>query len=680
MSDTANPALNLLDEFPPLEDAAWRAAVDADLKGADFDKKLVWQTWEGLRVQPYYRAGDTDSLGYLESAPGQSPWHRGRSPQGNSWTILQEILQRDPAEANRAARQALDSGAEGICFVSEPTAAGVRGVNLQSLEQMRALIRDLPLYRSGFHFRAGANALPVLANFLAALQAAKADPRDIQGSVDYDPLGVLAVDGEIPGSREEIFFELSNVLEAAEQRMPGFKVLSIQAVPWLEAGGSAVQEVAFALAALTEYLTALKAHGLQPARSLPRMQVTFAIGSTYYMEIAKLRAARLLFSRVIESFLGEGQAAPHLCLVARTADYNKAIYDPHTNLLRATTEAMASAIGGADAILVSPFDKTFRAPDDRSLRLSRNIQLLLKHEAYLDKVTDPAAGSYLFESLTDSLAGAAWALFQKVEEMGGFLSAASNGFLKEELGRVSAARAQAIASRRQILVGVNQYPNLTEKVLPQVECASLVSEYEGIQRPFKLAPDTILDSLVTAFAEGSVLTDAREALSQRELQLAQPIALHRAAEPFEGIRLRTEHYELRTGGSPTVFLFKLGDIAMRQARAGFVTNFFGCAGFTVKDNLGFGTVDDAVAAAVAAKSDIVVLCSSDDEYLAIAQEACPKLRAVIPNAKIIVAGFPKEAMEQLKAFGVDDFVHVRTVAQDALAHWQKQLHIGDPKE
>lgn len=680
MSDTAYPALNLLDDFPPVEDAAWRAAVEADLKGADFDKKLVWQTWEGLRVQPYYRAGDTASLSYLESVPGVSPWHRGRSPQGNSWTILQEILHLDPAEANRAARQALEGGAEGVCFVSEPVPAGIRGVNLQSLEQMRTLIRDLPLYRSGFHFRAGANALPVLANFLAALHASKADPRDIQGSVDYDPLGVLAVDGEIPGSREEIFFELGNVLEAAESRMPGFKVLSIQAVPWLEAGGSAVQEIAFALASITEYLAALKAHGVEPARSLPRMQVNFAIGSTYYMEIAKLRAARLLFSRAIEAFLGAGTPAPHLCIVARTADYNKAIYDPHTNLLRATTEAMAAAIGGADAILVSPFDKTFRAPDDRSLRLSRNIQLLLKHEAYLDKVADPAAGSYLFETLTDSLASAAWTLFQKIEEMGGFLSAASNGFLKDELGRVAAARAQAIASRRQVLVGVNQYPNLSEKALPQVECSSLVSDYEGIQRPFKLAPDSILDSLVNAFTEGSVLTDVREALSQRELLLAQPIAIRRAAEPFEAIRLRTEHYELKTGATPTVFLFKMGDLAMRQARAGFVTNFFGCAGFSVKDNLGFATVDDAVAAAVQAKSDLIVLCSSDDEYLAIAREACPKLRQAIPHARIIVAGYPKEQIESLKELGVDDFVHIRTVAQDALAHWQKQLGIVETKE
>ncbi len=673
MSDLKSPELNLRDEFPPISDEAWRAAVDADLKGADFDRKLVWQTYEDVPVQPYYRQSALEDLGYLESVPGQAPWHRGRSAAGNSWTILQEILNRDPSEANAAARKALEGGAEGLVFVTEATPAGVRGVNVQTIAQMRTLIHDLPLYKTGIHFRAGANALPVLANFLAALNASKADPRDIYGSVDYDPLLRLAIDGEISGSREEIFFELASVLEAAQTRMPDFKVLSIQAASLLEAGGSAVQEIAFTLAAIVEYLTSLKARGQNPAQVLPHIQITFAIGSTYFMEIAKLRAARLLISRVIEAFLPDGQPAPHICIKARTANFNKSIYDPHTNLLRATTEAMAAAIGGADAILVSPFDKTFRAPDAHSLRLSRNIQLVLKHEAYLDKVADPAAGSYLFEALTSSLSAASWMLFQQVEGMGGFLAAAANGFLKDDLTRVAGSRRQAVASRRQVLLGVNQYPNLKEKALPQVDCGSLTSEYVPHERPFDLAPDSILNSLVSAFEAGSVLNDALEALAQRDRMLAQPIPIARAAEPFERLRLRTEKFEQATGAIPVVFPFKMGNVAMRQARAAFVTNFFGCAGFDVKDNLGFASVDEAVAAAVAAKSDVVVLCSSDEEYVELAREAYPKLRAAIPQVKIVVAGFPKESMETLKELGVDDFVHVRTVAQDALAKWQEQL-------
>lgn len=673
MSDLKSTNLNLRDEFPPVSDEAWRAAVDADLKGADFDRKLLWRTYEDIAVQPYYRQNALKDLDYLESIPGQAPWLRGPSAAGNSWTILQEIMNPDAAAANRAARQALEGGAGGVCFLSEATPAGVRGVNLQTLAQMRALIHDFPFYSAGFHVRAGTGALPILANFLAALKAGKADPGEIHGSLDYDPLSVLATQGEIAGSREELFFELASVLETVRSAMPGFRVLSVQAAPLLEAGGGAVQEIAFTLAALVEYLSGLSARGQAPAQVLPHLQIDFAIGSTYFMEIAKLRAARSLVSRVVETFLGAGEAAPHVCVFARTADFNKSIYDPHTNLLRATTEAMAAAIGGADSILVSPFDKTFRAPGDDSLRLSRNIQLVLKQEAYLDKVADPAAGSYLFETLTDSLASSAWTLFQKVEAMGGFLAAAANGFLKDELGRVAEAKRQAVASRKQVLLGVNQYPNIKEKALPRVDRDSLVSEYLPHEKPFTLSQDSIVNSLSSAFEAGGVLNDALEALSHRDRLIAQPIAVARAAEPFESLRLLTERFEETTGAVPTVFLFKMGNVAMRQARAAFVTNFFGCAGFDVRDNLGFASVDEAVAAAVKAKCDIAVLCGSDEEYVDLAREACPKLRAAIPQVKIVVAGFPKDSVETLKQLGVDDFVHVRTVAQDALANWQTQL-------
>ncbi len=675
MSDPKSHELNLREEFPPVPDVAWRAAVDADLKGADFDRKLVWQTREGIPVQPYYRQGALDGIEYLESVPGQAPWLRGRSADGNAWRAVQEISNADASAANSAARKALENGADGVCFLTEAAPAGVRGVNLQTLGQMRALIHDLPLYKAGIHFRAGGNALPVLANFMAALKAVKADSRDVQGSVDYDPLMHLAVEGEITGSREEMFFELASVLEESRTRMPDFKVLSLQAAALLEAGGGAVQEIAFTLAALAEYLAGLKERGQSPARVLSQVKIAFGVGSVYFFEIAKLRAARLLLSRVAEAFLPEGEAAPHIPIEARTANYNKSVYDPHTNLLRATTEAMAAAIGGADLIIVSPFDSLFRAPGDHSQRLSRNIQLVLKHEAYLDQVADPAAGSYLFETLTDSLAKSAWELFQKVEGMGGFLAAASNGFLKNELARVAAERRQAIASRKQALLGVNQYPNLNEKVLRDVDFDALLNGYARHERPFKLSGDSILDSLISAYEEGSVLNDAIEALSWKDRLLAQPVHIARAARPFEEIRLATEKFEQRTGGAPKVFLFKIGDLAMRQARAAFVTNFFGCAGFHILDNPGFDSVESAVEAAAAGSPQIVALCSADEEYVALAREACPKLRAAIPGVRIAVAGLPKEGVDTLKELGVDDFVHARTVAQDALALWQERLGV-----
>ncbi len=673
MSDQTKVALNLLEDFPPLPDEAWRAAVTADLKGADFDKKLLWQTWEGLRVQPYYRASATETLGFLESLPGAAPYHRGHSASGNPWQIVQEIGLPEPGQSNAAGRDALEGGADAVCFVSEPAEAGVHGVNIQSLDDMRTLIRDLPLYRAGIHFRGGSFALPLLANFLAVVKSSKADPADIQGSVDYDPLATLITAGEVSGSREQMFFEVARVLEQSATLLPQFRVLSIQGSVYLEAGGSAVQEIAFTLAALTEYLQGLRSGGLDLGIVLPRLQVQFSVGSTYFMEIAKLRAARLLINRVLQAFLGDAATPPPVPVLARGADFNKAIYDPHTNLLRATTEAMAAAIGGADAIMLVPFDASYRTPDAISLRLARNIQLLLKHEAYLDKVADPAAGAYLFETLTDSLASQAWALFQKVEGMGGFFAAAANGFLKEDISMVALKKREAIASRRYPLLGVNQYPNSAEAALPRVDCESTVSDLLPNQRT--VTPDEVelLASLRDGFLDGAVLGDMLSALEKTESQVAVPLQTFRAAGAFEALRLRTERYAARSGTTPTVFLFKMGDVAMRQARAGFVSNFFGCAGFAISDNLGFTSVEGAVSAAVSAKANVVVFCSSDDEYLPLAEAACPLLRQQLPQCQLVVAGYPKDAVDALTEAGIQEFVHVRTVALESLTHFQRKL-------
>jgi len=409
---------------------------------------------------------------------------------------------------------------------------------------------------------------------------------------------------------------------------------------------------------------------------LPQLQVQFSVGSTYFMEIAKFRAARLLVARVLESFLGSGATVPAIPVVARGADFNQAIYDPHTNLLRCTTEAMAAALGGADAIMLPAFDSCYRTPDAISLRLSRNIQLLLKHEAYLDKVADPAAGAYLFEALTDSLARESWALFQKVEGMGGYLAAAANGFLRDEIGRVARNKREAIASRRYPLLGVNQYPNATETALPRVDCESTVSDLLPRRHPVTADGLNLLGSLRDAFSEGAVMSDVLAATDKAESMVALPIPTFRAAADFEALRLRTERYAVKNGVTPVVFLLKMGDIAMRQARAAFVSNFFGCAGFHVLDNLGFTSVEGAVAAALESKADIVVLCSSDDEYGALAEAACPLLRSGLPHCQIVVAGYPKDAVDVLKAAGVDEFVHVRTVALESLSAFQAKLGVA----
>jgi len=675
MNNGNDAPLQLLDTFPPIPDESWRAAAEADLKGADFDKKLVWQTFEGLKVQPWYRASALQGLDYLESLPGQQPWLRGASPVGNPWSIVQEIAIPKPAAANAAAKEALEGGADALCFLCQPSRYGVRGVSLQTQEEMEAALNGLPLGDCALHIQGREWALPLLGNLLAALRGAGEKASGLQGSVDYDPLAALVRQGTLPGSRNELFFQVSKVLEQCADLLPHLRPLSIQGDLWLEAGGSAVQEIAFTLAALSSYLDGLRERGVDLNLLLPRLQVQFAVGSTYYMEIAKLRAARLLITQVLEAYLGEGAAVPAIPILARGSDFYQSLYDPHTNLLRSTTAAMAAAIGGASSIVLPPLDQTYRTSDETALRLSRNIQLLLKYEAHLDKVADPAAGAYLFETLTDSLAAASWSLFQQVEAKGGFLACAANGFLHKEIATVAAKKRQAIASRRQSLVGVNQYPNLKEAALDRLLPNAATSNLLDNQRPFTLESNEVLASLRAAFEAGSALADAVAALDSSECLLAHPIKPFRAAESFESIRLKTERYAARTGHTPVVFLLKAGNIAMRQARAGFVTNFFGCAGFTISDNLGFANPADGVTAAVEAKADIVVLCSSDDEYVPLATEVCPLLKQHLPKCQIVVAGYPKDNLDALRELGVDDFVHIRSIAEEALKTYQEKLGI-----
>jgi methylmalonyl-CoA mutase len=370
------------------------------------------------------------------------------------------------------------------------------------------------------------------------------------------------------------------------------------------AGATVVQELAFALAEGAEYLTELRERGGSAADVAAHLPLHFAVGSSYFLEIAKLRAAHLLWPRVVTAF------APHAEMGARiqahTSEWNQTVYDPHVNLLRATTEAMAAAIGGCESLTVLPFTGTWQPSDDLSRRLAVNTQLILRDEAHFDKVADPAAGSWYIETMTDSVAEAAWDLFQTIESHGGMTQAIASGFVRDTIAKSRRERELLVEQRRRVFVGTNQYPNPKERA-----------------------------NLPSLPAQG------------------------RGAEPFERIRLATEH----SGRTPNVLLVVTGDPKMRRARADFSANFFGCAGFRIEETAEFDPD---------AEADLIVLCSSDAEYLALAQSVCPRAKA-----PVIVAGYPKDSIDQLRAAGVADFIHIRSNAVESLSRWQKQLGIAE---
>ncbi|KAA6309736.1 Methylmalonyl-CoA mutase, partial [termite gut metagenome] len=310
-----------------------------------------------------------------------------------------------------------------------------------------------------------------------------------------------------------------------------------------------------------------------------KIKFNFGISSNYFLEIAKFRAARLLWANIVASYDAKGGSDEYRCAAkmnihAETSTFNLTLFDAHVNLLRTQTEAMSAALAGVDSIAVTPFDKAYQTPDELSERLARNQQLLLKEESHFDKVVDPAAGSYYIENLTVSIAKQAWDIFLKVEDAGGFYAAIKSGSIQKDINESGKARRKAVAQRREILLGTNQYPNFIEKA--------------GGKKPVASCP----------------------CCSQEHEKDVETLNFNRMASEFEALRLETE----ASGKRPKAFMLTIGNLAMRQARAQFSCNFLGCAGYEVIDNLGFDTVKAGVEAALAAKADIVVLCSSDDEY------------------------------------------------------------------
>ncbi len=582
----------LLEEFPPVPTAEWEEAIRRDLKGADYGKKLVWRSDEGIAVKPYYRAEDLDELAGLDAPPGVFPYRRG-TRTSNQWRIRETVRAGDVAAARQRARAALAAGAGEIEFV-----VGPGGLELAGAEDIAALVAG---FDCAVHFAAGGQAgalVPLLAEAL---------PRDIEGSLDYDPVP----DGEAT------IADLGGLID----RAPEFRPLTVRAHVFHDVGATAVQELGYGLAAAIGYMEELTARGIPPAKAAAAIGFSFGAGSNFFFEIAKLRAARMLWARAAEAFgapAGEVRAAVH----SRTSLWNRTIYDPYVNLLRGATGAMSAAMGGCDSLSVAPFDVTYREPDDFSRRLARNTQLILKHEAWLDRAVDPAGGSYYVEALTDALARESWRTMQEVEAAGGFRNVWAEGVVSAEIARSRVDKEDAVAQRRRTIVGTNQYP------------------------------------------------DARErALERLALRPEDRITL-RAAQVFEEIRLRTERHAAAGGRVPVFLLMEIGNPVMRAARSGFAANLFGCAGFETRIE-SFADVAGAAARAAADGADAMVLCSSDEEYPAIAREVCPRARA-----PVIVAGYPKDTVALLREAGVADFVHLRADAAATLRGWQERLGVS----
>ena len=607
----------LFDMFPPVSTEEWMAKINADLKGADFNKKLVWRTNEGFNVMPFYRKEDIEGLPSVGSMPGQFPYVRG-CKTNNDWLIRQQILGETAAEINANAKHAIDKGVESL------------GISMRGLEasDLVAVLDGIDLSKIEINIICCPRKAEEMAKALVELVEKAGAAAAFKGSVGFNPFKRLLKHGlEFPKDIKETALA---VYEAVKP-VAGLRCFAVDSFLLNNAGAYITQELGYALAWGAEWLTVMTEAGLTPCEVNGRIKFNMGISSNYFMELAKFRAARMLWAEIVKAY-GADEDCCKMAVHAVTSEFNMTIYDAHVNLLRSMTETMSAALAGVDSIETLPFDLVYTQPDEFSERIARNQQHLLRDESHLNKVVDPAGGSYYIETLTCSIAAQAWKVFNEVEDNGGFYEMLKKGEIQAKVNESGVKRHLDVARRKEILLGTNQYPNVNEMALDKIK----------------------KDGCACGCGCGEAVDGAVEYLN-----------FDRAASQFEQLRLDTE----RAANRPKVFMLTIGNLAMRLARAQFSGNFFGCAGYEIIDNNGFATVKEGIDAAIEKGADVVVLCSSDDEYAQYAPEAFKELDG---RAEFVVAGAPA-CMDELKAQGIENFIHVRVNVLDTLVAFNAKL-------
>jgi methylmalonyl-CoA mutase len=657
----------MFDDFKKPTYDEWRAVTEKSLKGANFEKQLTTRTPEDITLQPLYF--DADGIQHALTAPGAFPYVRGIHAEPRPWHIAQELpaptpqdfntmLVADMARGQTAVNIPLDdpSRAGTDPDQAEPGAVGAVGVSLASAADYQAALAGIPLDETPVTVHA-----PVSALAHAALLVAAADlpPGEINGAVGYDPLGVLAAVGSLPVSLERLYDEAGSLLVWAVQAAPGLHTFHFDLTPYADAGASAVQELAYALATGVDALRAMVARGLDPMAVFKHSRFTFALGANFFMEIAKLRAFRGLWAQVGAAY----GVPPEFCkayVYGRTGRYNKTLYDPYVNMLRTTTEALAGAISNLEGMHVAPFDEIIRQPDEFSRRVARNQQIILQQEVNLTALLDPAGGSYYVETLTDELGGAAWEAFQQIEAEGGMAQALLRGDVQKAVAEVAEGRMKAFAKRKTRLVGTNMYPNLGE---PRVTADDLETDVihqtrvKAIQsaRPEK-APDPLTDfsAAVAAAENGATLGQLIPALRSADETTGptvEPLCIQRLAVPFETLRRGAEAYADANGHPPRIFLANIGPLKRHKPRTDFTRGFFEVGGFEIIDPTGFDSASAAAQAAQDSGASVTVICGNDDDY---ADFVPAYAEAVKPGMTVILAGRPSEDLADL----VDDAIYL----------------------
>ena len=623
------------DEFEPTSYETWKAAAESALKGADFNKKLFTKTYEGITLKPIYVQQDVDAINEASSFPGSTDYLRGVNASGyiaEPWAVAQAVKACCPKAANEKVLYELEKGATAVNLT-----IGEKGVKVESADDVKALFAGVDLTKVSVQLDCGASSLKVL----EAMAAAGVDMKALKGCVGGDVLGALLADGMLTASVADLY----DAMAAGVKMATGARTVYVNGNVYANGGANAVQEVAYCMATAVAYINAMLERGVDVNTAASSIRFGFSLGSNFFMEIAKIRAARMIFAQIVAAFGGDKEAQK-INVFARTSSFTKTVYDPYVNILRATTETFSGVVGGIDALEVAPLDEAYGCePDEQTARIARNIQIMMQNEFNLLQPVDPAGGSWYVETLTAEIANAAWTKFQGVEAKGGMEACIMDGSVQADVAEVLAARFKNLEVRADSAVGTNNYANVADDP----------------KNPAKLDREVVAAPVVTGTA---VVT-------------AEKIGAHRWTERFEALRNKTLAYKAETGKTIDIFLANMGPIPQHKARADFACGFFEVANFNMLRNNGFETVEACAAAAVESGAPVAVICSTDATYPELVPALTKAIKAAKPEMTVMVAGAPAaEYKESYLAAGVDDFVHVKANCYDVLSKIQNARGIN----
>ncbi len=668
---TQAQAERLLTDFPAHSYEQWHQAAEALLKGASFEQRLVSKTYENITIQPIYRREDIANLEHCKHLPGADSLVRGSHPQGflkAGWDVSQELQAATPGALNPIIHEGLNGGQSELnmavsCGQAECCKGGVV---LNTSADVQTALAGVALDAIATYWQSGPASVPVAALVIAGAGQLGVPAAKLRGGFENDPFGELVAKGKIRHPLTTRFDHMAALTDYAAKHAPQLRTIAIKGDVYHNAGATATQELGYVIATLVSYIEEMKSRGLAPASVLPHVRIRLAVGSDYFMEIAKIRAARWLWSKVAATY-GVANAPVHIH--ACTSKWNKTTYDAHTNMLRVTAEAFAAVVGGVDSLHIGPYDEIAGSSNEFSRRIARNIHIILREECGLDHVIDPAGGSTYIEWLTDQIAAKSWKIFQGIEAQGGMLASLEAGSVQQAVEAVCKAKIQNIRRRKDKIVGANMYPDFKGKKL-----ALLTPECKAGQPPPCSPPPAATG--VTASATSAMLEQAIAAAKNGASRMALAIACglthtdgaptvtalppRRAAEEYEALRDASAAYAARTGAAPAILQLNIGPSGRYRLRADWTASFFEAAGFAIDGTRDFATAADAVAALTASPATIAIITSDDATYQETVAPLAAALKAAQPAVTLLVAGAPGEHEAAWRAAGVDDFVNVRS--------------------